>query len=502
MTSTSADPIPGDVPPAEAARSLPLPGDEDLREFLEHGSVPFHWVLADGTILKANRAALDLLGYAEHEYVGRNLADFHADAETLTELLEKRAAGEPLDGFEARLRCRDGSTKDVVIDSTALSHGDQAIHTSSFRDITKQREADAAAFRLSAIVESSDDAIVSKDLEGIVHSWNAGAEQLFGYRADEVIGRSIRMIIPADMQNEEDEILSKVRRGDRVDHFDTVRQRKDGSRVPIGLTVSPVRDARGRIVGASKIARDITRRREAEETLRRSMESKDQFLGLVSHELRTPVSTIVGNAQLLQRRIDRLPEAARDQALSDIVTEGDRLHRIIENLLVLTRLEATGESVREPIDPRGLAEEAVAVAHRRAPQRIISLRVEDDAPAAIGDEALATLVLQNLISNADKYSPPEAEIEVVVRRGEHDGPVFHVLDRGQGIDPADVESVFEPFFRSESTKALAPGMGLGLAVCRRIADAQGGAVWVESRPGGGSDFAFSLPAFEAAAAGS
>ena len=499
MTSTSADPISGDGPAIDSARSLPLPGDEDLREFLENGSVPFHWVAADGTILRANRAALELLGYEEREYVGRSVADLHADPETFADLVERRALGERLKGFEARLRCKDGSIKDVLIDSTVWWHDGAPIHTASFRDISDQREADAAAFRLSAIVESSDDAIVSKDLNGIVHSWNAGAEQLFGYQADEVIGRSIRLLIPDDLQAEEDEILRRVRRGEPIEHFDTVRRRKDGTLVPVSLTVSPVRDRRGRIVGASKIARDITKRREAEEAVQRSIELKDQFLGLVSHELRTPVSTIVGNAQLLQRRIDRLSEAARAQALFDIANEGDRLHRIIENLLVLTRLEATGESVRDSIEPRALAEDAIAIARRRAPRRSISLRVDDGTPIGIGDETLATLVLQNLISNADKYSPPEAEIEVIVRRGDHAGPVFHVLDRGHGIAPEDIDNVFEPFFRSESTKTLAPGMGLGLAVCRRIADAQGGAVRVESRPGGGSDFAFSLPAFELAA---
>ena len=494
MNSACADRLSGDTPPQASTSSRLQPGDEDVREFLEHGSVPFHWVTADGTILRANRATLELFGYDEHEYVGLNIADLHADPETLAELLERRAQGQPLRGFEARLRAKDGSVKDVVIDSTVVWHDGVAIHTSSFRDISQQREADAAAFRLSAIVESSSDAIVGKDLNGIVQSWNAGAERLFGYTPDEIVGRSIRTIIPADKQAEEDEVLRRVRAGELVDHFETERQRKDGSLVPISLTISPVKDRRGRIIGASKIARDITGQREAEEAMRRSIELKDQFLGLVSHELRTPISTIVGNAQLLLRRGDRLTEEARAQSLGDIVSESDRLQGIIENLLALTRLEATDELVRAAIDPQALVEEAIAVVRRRARRRVISVTVAEGIPAVYADQTLSSLVLQNLISNAHKYSPADDEIDVVVS-SRADGRVdFEVLDRGAGVSPAELERIFEPFYRSEGSKSQAPGMGLGLAVCRRIAEALEGAVEVEPRAGGGSRFTFTLPA--------
>ena len=140
--------------------------------------------------------------------------------------------------------------------------------------------------RLAAIIDSSDDAIVSKDLNGIITSWNKGAERLFGYPAEETIGRSIRMLVPLDRQDEEDEVLRRIRIGERVDHFETVRRRKDGTFVDISLTVSPIHDATGRVVGASKIARDITDRKVAEATLAESMELKNQFLSLVSHEFR------------------------------------------------------------------------------------------------------------------------------------------------------------------------------------------------------------------------
>ena len=361
-------------------------------------------------------------------------------------------------------------------------------------DVPELSEAENALAHLAAIVDSSDDAIVSKDLNGTIRTWNPGAERLFGYTSEQAIGRSIRMIIPAEHQDEEDEVLRRIRSGQRVDHFETMRQRSDGSLIPISITVSPVRDRFGRIVGASKIARDITARREAERMMRESMAIKDQFLGLVSHELRTPISTIVGNGQILLRRGDRLPETARQQALTDIVSEGERFQGIVENLLVLTRLRADAAPLRIPVDLREVAEQVLNWMRRRT-HRPLSLTVEEDPPIASGDPTAVTILLQNLLSNADKYSPLGAPIEVRLARDAEHRAAVHVLDRGIGVQPDDAERVFEPFFRSETAKLNAPGMGLGLAVCQQVVEALGGSIHVEPRAGGGSDFSFSLPAY-------
>jgi PAS domain S-box-containing protein len=366
-------------------------------------------------------------------------------------------------------------------------------NTSVNRDSTATVAEDTAAYRLAAIVSSSDDAIVSKDLNGIVMSWNAGAERIFGYTAEEMIGTSIRRIIPADRQGEEDEVLGHVRAGDRVDHFDTVRQRKDGSLVDISLTVSPVRDSTGKIIGASKIARDISERKQAEELIRQTIALKDQFLSMVSHELRTPIATVLGNGQLLLRRSDVLTAEDKQQALADIVAETERLQQIIENLLVLSRMDAGRELKLEPMLLPKVVKETVSNFQRGVQGRAVSLAVEEPVPIAVGEPTLVTHVLLNLLSNAVKYSPPGTPVQVLVGRSDQDEPQVKVVDEGMGFSAEDEAQLFTPFYRSKAATLKAGGMGLGLAVCRRILEVQDGKIEARSRPEGGAEFTFTLP---------
>jgi PAS domain S-box-containing protein len=198
-------------------------------------------------------------------------------------------------------------------------------------------------YRLAAIVDSSDDAIISKDLNGIVTSWNRAAERMFGYTSQEMVGRSIRTIIPADRQAEEDEVLRRIRNAIRVEHFETVRIRKDGTMIPISLSVSPVRDARGKIIGASKIARDTSDRKQAQEQTAYAYEQmqianrmKDEFLATLSHELRTPLNAIVGYARML--RSGTVPEERITQALEVIDRNATALTQIVEDVLDVSRI--------------------------------------------------------------------------------------------------------------------------------------------------------------------
>ena len=227
----------------------------------------------NGTITSWNRAAERIFGYSAAEAIGRSIrmiipADRQAEEDMV---LTRIRAGETITHFDTIRQRKDGTLIPISLTVSPI-HDDagQVIGASKIaRDISERMDAAIAAQRLIAIVESSDDAIVSKDVNGIITSWNRAAERMFGYTPGEAIGQSIRMIIPADRQNEEDAVLTRVRAGEGVPHFETIRQRKDGTLIPISLTVSPIRDAAGRVIGASKVARDISDRTLAAAASRR-----------------------------------------------------------------------------------------------------------------------------------------------------------------------------------------------------------------------------------------
>ena len=235
--------------------------------------------------------------------MGRPIADFHVERSVIDDIHARLSRGETLRDHPSQLRCKDGSRRDVLISANAYFEDGKFVHTRSFTtDVTELRQAQASQPLLAAIVEASDDAIISKSLEGVVLTWNGGAERLFGYTAEEAIGRSIEILIPQELRHEERSILERLRRGERIVHYETVRMAKSGRRIDISLTISPLRDESGRIVGASKTARDITERKRAERERERLLDSersarmqaeqadrlKDEFLGTVSHELRLP----------------------------------------------------------------------------------------------------------------------------------------------------------------------------------------------------------------------
>jgi two-component system, cell cycle sensor histidine kinase and response regulator CckA len=247
--------------------------EQELSEFFENAAVPIHWVGPDGVILRVNQAELDMVGYRREEYVGRNIADFHADQAVIEDILRRLTSGEVLHDYPARIRCKDGSIKDVLIHSSVYFRGREFVHTRCFtRDITAQRKADQATQRLAAIVASSVDAIVGKTLDGVVTSWNAAAERIFGYSEEEMVGTPIFRLIPEELHDSERSLLARIRNGEAVEFSETERLGKGGKRITIALSVSPIRDADGRVIGASSIKRDITERKQAELALAQSQQ--------------------------------------------------------------------------------------------------------------------------------------------------------------------------------------------------------------------------------------
>jgi PAS domain S-box-containing protein len=227
----------------------------ELTTYLQTSSTGIHWAGPDKIIQWANPAEMALLSCSPEEYIGHHISEFHADKSVIDDIFARLTRGETLHDFPARLKCGNGDIKSVLIDSNVLWEDGHFIHTQCFtRDVTDKNRAEAAGRLLAAIVESSDDAIISKDLNSIITSWNKGAERIFGYSAEEIIGKSVTLLIPQDHHDEEPTVIARILRGEHIDHYETVRQRRDGSLIDISLIVSPIRNGGGRIVGASKLA--------------------------------------------------------------------------------------------------------------------------------------------------------------------------------------------------------------------------------------------------------
>jgi PAS domain S-box-containing protein len=365
-----------------------------------------------------------------------------------------------------------------------------------------------ATVLLAAIVESSDDAIVSKTLDGVIMSWNGGAERMFGWPASTAIGKHITLIVPEDRRAEEEEVLARLGRGERIDHFETQRVARDGRLIDVSLTVSPVRDRLGRIVGASKVARDVSERRRLEEyrnlllkqehQARTAAESliraKDQFLATISHELRTPLNAIYGWARLLEK--PDLDEKSRKRAIAAIVNGAAAEARLVDDLLDLSRV-VTGRLrlAMDSISLREVVEAALETVLPAATAKQIELSAAlDDVGPMQGARDRLQQVVWNLVSNAVKFTQRGGRIDVFLRRV-GDSAELTVRDTGQGISPAMLPYVFQEFWQEDSSVARAhQGMGLGLTLVKHLVELHGGRVRAESPgKGDGATFTVALP---------
>jgi PAS domain S-box-containing protein len=379
----------------------------------------------------------------------------------------------------------------------------------SARDITERNRLEKSRFHLAAIVDSSDDAIISKTLNGIVTSWNIGAEHMFGYTAEEMIGKSIATLIPPNHVDEEPAILKRLRAGERINHYETVRMRKDGTLLNVSLTVSPVRDAEGRIIGASKIARDITELKRAieereyflkaeraarSETERISL-MKDEFLANVSHELRTPLNAILGWAQLLAST----PPSDEDfsEGLATIERNARLQAQLIEDLLDMSRI--VSGKVRldvQEVDLAAVVESAVASVRPSANAKEIRLRAILDPLAGpiSGDPNRLQQIVWNLLSNAIKFTPRNGTVEARLQRV-NSHLELSVNDTGIGIKTEFLPYVFERFRQADaSTTRKFGGLGLGLSIVKQLVELHGGSVTARSAgEGQGATFVISLP---------
>ncbi len=371
----------------------------------------------------------------------------------------------------------------------------------------RQQELAEQAALLAAIVTSSEDAIISKNLDGVITSWNRGAAHLFGYTAEEAIGKPVTMLIPDAHIKEEPEILARIKRGEVLEHYETVRRRKDGRLIDISLTVSPLRDGSGTIVGASKIARDITEtvamnRRLAEQAEQIAGESrrKDEFLAMLSHELRNPLAPIRSAVHLMRTRERGSEDAIATQAREIIERQVANLTKLVSDLLEVSRVVSGRIRLSlQVIDMNQVVEHAMETVKPLVDQHKHEM-IFNCCPLPVWCNADATRleeVLINLLNNAAKYTPDGGRIEVWCEHpAETNYAQFRVRDNGVGIDKDLLPRIFDLFTQADRSLARsAGGLGIGLSLAHRIVDMHGGTIEAKSPPTGetaGSEFIIRL----------
>ena len=453
----------------------------------------------EGKIETWNRAAERLFGYPAAEIVGCPIEVIvppeirQADENTSFRVHRGQTARH----FETVGLTKDGRRVPISVSlSTVVDPEGHLIGTSRIiRDITDQKALEWEAMRLAAIVNSSEDAIASKDLNGIVQTWNRAAERMFGYPADEIIGRPIRMIIPPDRQSEEDRVLATIRAGKAVEHFETVRQRKDGTLIEISLSVSPVRARDGSVVGASKIARDVSEQRRLTRRVEEAARAKDEFLAMLSHELRTPLNAVLGYTRML--RDGRYADERREQVFEIIERNARILSQLVSDVLdvsgivtgkvrltlagcdVAAPLRAAVDSIRPSADAKGVA---------------VRLTVPDEPAKASCDTDRMQQVFWNLLSNGVKFTPRGGVVHATLAV-HADTISIVVVDSGIGIPPESLPFLFQRFWQAENVHTrFTGGMGLGLALARHFMELHGGTITATSEgEGRGSMFTVTLP---------
>jgi PAS domain S-box-containing protein len=458
----------------------------------------------EGIITSWNPAAERMFGYTEAEAVRKHISliipQDRLDEETF--IIGQVSKGEKVDHFQTVRRAKNGNLVPISLTVSPIRSSTGSIIGASkiARDISAQKKAVEKQGVLAAIIDTSDDTILSKTLDGTITSWNRAAVRMFGYTEAEAIGQHISLIIPADRLSEETFIIGEVRKGNKVDHFQTFRRTKNGTLIPISLSVSPVIDDNGKVIGASKIARDISAEQASQQETARLYEQlkelnakKDEFIALASHELKTPLTSVNGYLQILSQRVVDEKNKLFVQKTQQQVA---KLSALVNDLLDVSKIEAgqlhfanedfnIGEVLDEAVDMISHANNNYQITlHSTVPECIVK-----------GDAHRIEQVIINLLTNAIRYAPGSNRIEVYLDR-EGEEVKIAVQDFGVGIAPEKLQHIFSRYYRVQDSNAKASGLGIGLYLCYEIVTRHHGKIWADSKPGKGSTFWFSLPYYK------
>ncbi len=463
-----------------------------------------------GIVQTWNPGAERLYGFGSAEMIGRDMTVLlppdRRDEEA--QILERIGRGERVDHFDAVRMHKDGRILHVSIAVSPIwgTTGEIIGASHVARDFTQSTELELARARLAAIVESSDDAIVSKDLNGVVQTWNKGAEWLYGYSALEMIGQPMSVLLPPDRPDEESSILKLLAKGERVDHFETVRLRKDGRRIDVSLSISPIYDKDGIVRGASHVARDVTERHslETQNLHAQKLESLGVLAGGVAHDFNNLLTGILGNASLVADSMH--PANPNRRILNECMQAAERAAQLTRQLLAYA---GKGRFVVEPVDLSALVRELSTLLHTSISRKVqIRLELTDNLPTVEADAGQLQQVVMNLIMNGAEaigenvglvvcstalQIVDDAYLRTLGTEGQYIAPgryvALEVHDSGCGMDEATLARIFEPFFTTKFT-----GRGLGLAAVSGIVHGHKGAIKVYTSPAKGSTFKVLFPA--------
>ncbi len=460
---------------------------------------------AEGRITSLNPVAETLTGWTRAEALGLPLQEvFHIVSEWTLERLEDPVKHVLAEGRiiglanHTLLIARDGTERPIDDSASPIKDAEGTILgvVLIFRDMSERKRAERTRLQLAAIVESSDDAIIGMDLEGIIRSWNRGAEQLYGYTAEEIVGKPLSLLIPPDHPDELPTLLERLRSGERIEHFETVRVCKDGRRVYVSLSISPIKDESERIVGASKIARDITERKRLYEQLQEADRRKDEFLAILAHELRNPLAPIRNALQIIRLAGDN--KASVEKAAVVMERQLQQMVRLIDDLMDVTRIARNKMKLRqERVELGTVVRNALETSRPliEAAGHELTVALPDEPILVDADSARLSQVFSNLLNNAAKYTERGGRIAVTLQReGSH--AVLRVKDAGIGISAEHLPHLFEMFSQVErSLERSQGGLGIGLNLAKRLTEMHGGTIEVHSEGlNKGSEFIVRLPA--------
>lgn len=434
----------------------------------------------NGIITSWNDGARRIFGYDAEEIVGQSIlrlipVELHHEEDFI---LGRIRAGERLEHFESIRVRKNGERFPISVTISPIEDDTGSIIGASkiARDISERRRADESRFRLAAIVDSADDAIISKNLDGIITSWNNGARRLFGYEEEEIVGQSILRLIPENLRDEESQILRKLRAGEKVEHYETTRVSKNGEMREVSITISPIRNSNGEVIGGSKIARDISDRKKIERLAieAEKIATTGRMAAAIAHEINNPLASVL-NLIFLARQ-DGVPIKDIQSYLATAESELERVSHIARQTLGYYR--ETGAP--SEVNLRDLMENVLSVYRSKllAHNILTDAQYNDLRKISVRPGEIIQ-VFSNVVSNATDAMPLGGELSISIthtKNSGQDGLRITVKDTGCGIQREHLEKVFEPFFTTKGNL----GTGIGLWVARQLAERHGGEISISS----------------------